>query len=68
METTTGRIGLTDTGCWMLDAGLFVVQVSDDVRIQDTRSPFTGVKVKNWLFVPELMPFTFHRYEGVIPP
>ena len=38
----TGRFGLTDTGYWMLDAGLFVVQVSDDVRMQLTRSPFVG--------------------------
>ena len=39
----TGRFGLTDTGYWMLDAGLFVVQVSDDVRMQLTRSPLFGM-------------------------
>ena len=52
----------------MLDAGLLLVQVSEDVKIQETKSPFNGVYVKNWLFVPELMPFTFHWYEGVNPP
>jgi hypothetical protein len=45
IETLTGRIGLTDTGYWMLDAGLFVVQVSEDNNVQDTRSPLSGVKV-----------------------
>ena len=39
----TGRSGLTDTGYWMLDAGLFKVQVSEEVSIQDTKSPFSGV-------------------------
>jgi hypothetical protein len=39
----TGRFGLTDTRCWMLDAGLSDVQVSDEVRMQDTKSPFTGI-------------------------
>jgi hypothetical protein len=42
--TLTGRIGLTDTGYWMLDAGLFVVQVSEDVNTQETRSPSLGIK------------------------
>ncbi len=39
----TGRFGLTDTGYWMLDAGLFDVQLSDDVRTHETRSPSTGI-------------------------
>ena len=42
-DTLTGRIGLTDTGYWMLDAGLLVVQVSEEVRTHDTRSPSTGI-------------------------
>ncbi len=41
--TLTGRFGLTDTGYWILDAGLFEVQSSDEVRIQLTRSPFEGM-------------------------
>ena len=41
----TGRSGLTDTGYWMLDAGLFVVQVSEEVNVHETRSPFSGVNV-----------------------
>ena len=45
IDMLTGRIGLTVTGYWVLDAGLFVVQVSDDVNVQETRSPFTGVNV-----------------------
>jgi hypothetical protein len=39
----TGRSGLTDTGYWMLDAGLFVVQFSEEVSIQEIKSPFSGV-------------------------
>jgi hypothetical protein len=42
-DTLTARIGLTDTGYWMLDAGLFVVQDSEDVRTHDTRSPSNGI-------------------------
>jgi len=43
MVMLTGRFGLTDTGYWMLDTGLLDVQVSDDVKTQFTRSPFTGI-------------------------
>jgi hypothetical protein len=39
----TGRRGLTDTGYWMLDAGLLDVQVSEEVSMQDTKSPVSGV-------------------------
>jgi hypothetical protein len=42
-ETLTGRFGLTDTGYWMLDAGLFVVHVAEDVSKQLTRSPLPGM-------------------------
>ncbi len=41
--TLTGNEELTDTGYWMLDAGLFDVQLSDDVRTHETRSPSTGI-------------------------
>jgi hypothetical protein len=44
IERLTGNIGLTDTGYWMLDAGLFVVQSSEDVNVQETRSPLIGMK------------------------
>ena len=43
MVMLTGETRLTDTGYWMLDAGLFVVQGSEEVTLQDTRSPFTGM-------------------------
>jgi hypothetical protein len=39
----TGNNGLTDTGYWMLDAGLLVVQVSEEVKVHDTRSPLIGI-------------------------
>ena len=42
-ETLTGRIELTVTGYWVLVAGLFVVHVSDEVNVQVTRSPSTGI-------------------------
>jgi hypothetical protein len=45
MVRLTGSTGLTDTGYGMLDAGLFVVQGSEDNNVQDTRSPLSGVKV-----------------------
>jgi len=45
MVRLTGSTGLTDTGYGMLDAGLFVVQVSEDNNVHDTRSPLSGVKV-----------------------
>ena len=45
MVTLTGVSGVTVTGYWMLDAGLFVVQVSLDVNVQETISPLTGVNV-----------------------
>ena len=41
--TLTGRFGLTDAGYWILDAGLLVVQSSEEVRIQVIRSPLTGI-------------------------
>ncbi len=44
MVMLTGRFGFTDTGYWMLDAGLFEVQSSDEVSTQLTRSPFEGMK------------------------
>jgi hypothetical protein len=42
-ETETGKRGFTDTGYWMLDAGLFDVQISEDVSAQLTRSPLSGI-------------------------
>jgi hypothetical protein len=42
IETPTGRLVLTDAGYWMLDAGLFVVHTSEEVRITETISPFIG--------------------------
>ena len=41
--TLTGRLLLTDAGYWMLDAGLLVVQSSEEVRMTETKSPFVGI-------------------------
>jgi hypothetical protein len=41
--TLTGNNGLTVTGYWILDAGLLLVQVSEEVKEQVTRSPFNGM-------------------------
>ena len=49
-------------------AGLFVVQSSDEVRMQVTKSPFDGEYVKLGLFKPTLLPFTCHWYWGETPP
>ena len=68
METLTGRRGRTDTGNWMLDAGLVEVHVPDDKRMQDTRSPLVGTKEKFGEFVPPIEPLTFHWYWGEVPP
>jgi hypothetical protein len=43
MVMLTGRFRSTDTGYWMLDAGLFVVHVAEDVSKQLTRSPLAGM-------------------------
>ena len=42
MVMLTGDIGLTDTGYWMLDAGLLVVHNSEEFNVQDTKSPLSG--------------------------
>ena len=52
MVMLTGKPGLTDTGCWMLDAGLFVVHNSDDVTVQETRSPLFGIYAYTGLLFP----------------
>ena len=36
----------TDTGYWMLDAGLPVTHISDDVIVQLTKSPLLGINEK----------------------
>ena len=41
--TLTASMGLTDTGYWMLDAGLLVAHVSEEVRVQETRSLLLGM-------------------------
>ena len=51
---------LTDTGYWMLDAGLLVAQSSEDVNVQDTRSPLLGMREYVLLLVPAKAPLTFH--------
>jgi hypothetical protein len=61
-ETLTGNNGSTVMNTWLLDAGLFDVQDSDDVRIQETRSLSAGTNGKTGLFVPALDPLTCHWY------
>ena len=56
----TGKYGLTVTVNCGLVAGLFEVQISEEVIMQFTISPFDGVYRKVGLFVPALMPFTCH--------
>ena len=58
----TGKYGLTVTVNGGLFAGLFVVQISEEVIIQVTISPFDGVYVKAGLSEPALMPLTCHWY------
>jgi hypothetical protein len=43
MLTPAGRLEFSTIVILMLDAGLLDVQGSDEVSIQDTRSPFTGL-------------------------
>jgi hypothetical protein len=60
MVMLTGNNGLTDTGYWMLDAGLLVAQGSEDDNVQETRSPFTGMKEYVSLLGPTFTPLIFH--------
>ena len=41
----TGVSGVTVTGYWVLGTGLVIVHISEDVNVQETISPLTGVKV-----------------------
>ena len=41
----TGMSGVTVTGYWALGTGLVIVHISEDVNVQETRSPLTGVNV-----------------------
>ena len=41
----TGVSGVTVTGYWILGTGLVIVHISEDVKVQETRSPLTGVNV-----------------------
>ena len=43
MLTPAGRLLFCIIVIVMLDAGLFVVQVSEEVSVQETKSPFSGV-------------------------
>ena len=43
MLTPAGKLVFSIIRIWMLDAGLFVVQISEEVRMQKTRSPFVGL-------------------------
>jgi hypothetical protein len=64
----TGNNGLTVTGYWILVTGFVIVQGSEDVNTQDTRSPSLGMNEKTGLLAPAFAPFSFHWYEGVMPP
>lgn len=59
--TLTGKFGLTVMVIPALVAGLLVAQVALDVNTTVTTWPFVSVlDVKVLLFVPALIPFTFH--------
>ena len=49
-------------------AGLPLGHVAFEVSVQVTASVFDGIYVYVLLFVPALVPFTFHWYAGVGPP
>ena len=69
MDRLTGRLALTVIDIELEVAGLPVAQVALDVSTQVTASLFASVvEVKVGLFVPTLVPFTFHWYPGVVPP
>ena len=51
----------------LLNAGLPDVQVSDEVSVQVTWSPFRGMYEYVERFAPTGIPFTFHCYEGEEP-
>ena len=60
METPAGRLVLTVIVMVFDKAGLPVIQDADEFRMQDTWSPLAGEKVNEGLFVPALLPLTFH--------
>jgi hypothetical protein len=44
-------------------------QASDDVSVHVTTAPLVSDELINVpLFVPAFVPFTFHWYEGLVPP
>ena len=60
MDILTGSKGFTIIERGILVAGLPEVQVSEDVRTQVTISLFKGLSLYDGLFVPTLIPLTFH--------
>ena len=60
MLTPAGKLLISVIVKLLLDAGLPEVQASEEVRIQNTWSPFDGMKVKLELLLPALTPLTFH--------
>src|ERR1039457_1439808 len=69
MVMLTGFSGLTVISMVFDVAGLFEMHtVIDEVKTQDTRSPDAGLYVNVDKFVPTIAPFTFHTYDGVVPP
>jgi len=68
MVTLTGRLEFTVIVTVFDVAGLPVAQVALDVSTQVTASLFKGIYDNVGLLVPELVPLTFHWYDGVVPP
>ena len=69
MVMLTGRIGFTIIVMRLELAGFPVVQVSLELSVQVTVLPFAGAKEYVELVAPlTLLPFTFHWYDGVVPP
>ena len=67
--TLTGKLGFTFIVIPALVNGLPVAHVAFEVRTTVTTSPLVSVVLLNvLLFAPTLIVFTFHCYEGIVPP
>ena len=61
MLTEVVTTGFTSIGMLLLTTEEVVTQFSEEVSVQETRSPlFSVVELKVLLFVPALLPFTAH--------
>ena len=68
MVTLAVWVGLTDMITGLDNEGFPLEHMALEVIWQTTTSPLVGNHENAELFVPELTPFTFHWYEGAVPP